>query len=106
MTTVFPDGSPDPGKSGEGGDNGSNFSHITNADFLAGVITSIPEGAFAAVCSKPGNPEIGGWGRSVPVAPQRSVLPTTTISSAVRRSTRSTMGHSGRARHSSRPAIS
>jgi hypothetical protein len=62
MTTVFPDGSPDPGKSGEGGDNGSNFSHITNADFLAGVITSIPEGAFAAVCSKPGNPEIGGWG--------------------------------------------
>ena len=28
---------------------------------MAEVLNAIPKGAFAAVCSKPGNPEIGGW---------------------------------------------
>ena len=43
---------PDP----EGG-----FFQITNAEFIAAVFTDLPEGAFAAVCSKPGNPNLGGW---------------------------------------------
>jgi hypothetical protein len=44
------------GKGGEGGD-----SQITNAEFITAVFTDLPEGAFAAVCSKPGDPNEGGW---------------------------------------------
>ena len=44
------------GKGGKGGDF-----QITNAEFIAAVFTDLPEGAFAAVCSKPGNPNLGGW---------------------------------------------
>lgn len=34
---------------------------ISNAEFLAAVFTQSPEGAFAAVCSKSGDPTSGGW---------------------------------------------
>lgn len=34
---------------------------ISNAEFLAVVFSQLPEGAFAAVCSKPGDPTSGGW---------------------------------------------
>ena len=44
------------GKGGEGGDF-----QITNAEFIAAVFTDLPEGAFAAVCSKSGDPDLGGW---------------------------------------------
>ncbi len=62
MTTDFPNEHSAPGKGGEGGGYGVEMSHVTNADFLAAVFPALPEGAFAAVCSKPGNPESGGWG--------------------------------------------
>ena len=39
------------GKGGEGGDF-----LITNAEFIAAVFPKLPEGAFAAVCSKSGDP--------------------------------------------------
>jgi hypothetical protein len=41
---------------GEGG-----VFQITNAEFIAAIFTDLPKGAFAAVCSKPGNPNQGGW---------------------------------------------
>ena len=44
------------GKGGEGG-----VFRITNAEFIAAVFTDLPEGASAAVCSKPGNPNLDGW---------------------------------------------
>ena len=44
------------GKGGEGG-----VFQVTNAEFIAAVFTDLPEGASAAVCSKPGNPASGGW---------------------------------------------
>jgi hypothetical protein len=47
------------GKSGEGGDF-----QITNAEFVANVFPQLPEAAFAAVCSKPGDPSVGGWSTS------------------------------------------
>jgi len=47
------------GKGGEGG--AFNF---TNADFVAAVFPLLPEGAFAAVCSKSGDPDSGGWAAS------------------------------------------
>jgi hypothetical protein len=47
---------PEPGKGGKGGDF-----EITNADFIAAVFTSLPEGAFVAVSSKGGDPDGGGW---------------------------------------------
>ena len=34
---------------------------ITNAEFVAAVFPSIPEGAFVAVSSKGGDPSVGGW---------------------------------------------
>lgn len=52
--TVFPAGPVETDKTGE-------TDLVSNADFLAGVFTTIPEGAFPAVCCKPGNPGIGGW---------------------------------------------
>lgn len=44
------------GKGGEGGER-----QITNAEFIAAVFPEAPEGAFAAVCSKSGDPNVGGW---------------------------------------------
>jgi hypothetical protein len=47
---------PEPGKGGKGGDF-----EITNADFIAAVFSSLPEGAFVAVSTKGGDPDNGGW---------------------------------------------
>lgn len=44
------------GKGGEGG-----VFEITNAEFFAELFPHLPKGAFAAVCSKPGDPCVGGW---------------------------------------------
>src|SRR5215471_19099255 len=54
--TVSPTEPAEAGKGGEGGDF-----QITNAEFIAAVFTDLPEGAFAAVCSKSGDPSLGGW---------------------------------------------
>ena len=51
--TVFATG---PNKGGEGGE-----SQITNAEFVAKIFPKVPEAAFAAVCSKAGDPNLGGW---------------------------------------------
>jgi hypothetical protein len=53
---VFPTA---PAKAVKGG-NGGAF-QITNSEFIAAVIRHPPEGAFIAVCSKPGDPCHGGW---------------------------------------------
>ena len=47
------------GKGGEGGDF-----HITNAEFIAAVFPHLTEVAFAAVCSKGGDPSLGGWAKT------------------------------------------
>ena len=54
--TVFAGEPEEAGKGGEGG-----ALHIANADFIAAVFLRLPEGAFAAVSSKAGDPAIGGW---------------------------------------------
>ena len=54
--TVLPFGHMESGKGGEGG-----VFRITNAEFIEAVIAGLPKGASAAVCSKPGNPNLGGW---------------------------------------------
>lgn len=46
-------------EAGKGGKAGAL--QVTNAEFLAAVFPQLPEGAFAAVCTKPGDPGIGGW---------------------------------------------
>jgi hypothetical protein len=53
------DSSIDPLEAGKGGEGG--VSQITNADFVAAVFRTLPEGAFAAACSKSGDPGLGGW---------------------------------------------
>ena len=60
MTTnklAFP--TPEQDESGKGGESG-DF-QVTNAAFVTDVFLQLPEGGFAAVCSKPGDPGIGGW---------------------------------------------
>ena len=54
--TVLPTGAGGAGKGGEGGDR-----QITNAEFIAAVFPALPTGAFAAVCIKSGDPNVGGW---------------------------------------------
>lgn len=54
--TVFPTDPVEAGKGGKGGEL-----RITNAEFISAVFPSLPEGAFAAACSKASNPDIGGW---------------------------------------------
>ena len=54
--TVLP---PEPVKGGKGGEGG-DF-QITNTEFIGAVIAGLPDGAFAAVCSKSGDPKLGGW---------------------------------------------
>jgi len=54
--TVFP---TDPVEAGEGGEGGEF--QITNAQFIAAVFPHLPEGTFAAACSKSGDPSLGGW---------------------------------------------
>ncbi|MCM8596895.1 DNA-primase RepB domain-containing protein [Accumulibacter sp.] len=56
---VLTDSATEPvgaGKGGEGGDF-----QVSNADFVAAVFPVLPEGAFAAACSKRGDPGVGGW---------------------------------------------
>ena len=53
---VSPTASQEGGKGREGG-----VLPITNAEFVAAVFPRLPEGAFAAVCSKIGDPGLGGW---------------------------------------------
>src|ERR1700712_3020561 len=55
-TTVSPIEPLRGGKGGKGGDV-----QITNAAFIAAVFPHLPKGAFAAVCSKSGDPDLGGW---------------------------------------------
>lgn len=57
--TVSASGQTEAGIGGKGG----GF-QITNADFVAEVFRRLPEGAFAAVCSKIGDPGLGGWSAS------------------------------------------
>lgn len=57
--TIF---ATEPTKAGKGGEGG--VFEITNADFMAAMFTSVSEGAFAAVCSKVGDPGLGGWSAS------------------------------------------
>lgn len=54
--TVFPTEPDETGKEGEGG-----IFMLTNAEFVAAIFPSVPEGAFAAICSKSGDPGMGGW---------------------------------------------
>jgi hypothetical protein len=49
----------EPEKGGKGGKGGAVL--ITNAEFIEAVFRRIPDGAFAAVCSKHGDPDKGGW---------------------------------------------
>lgn len=63
MTTIAPTDYPlEPREGGKGGEGGDL--QITNADFVAAVLPVLPEGAFAAVCSKSGDPSLGGWSAS------------------------------------------
>jgi hypothetical protein len=43
----------------EGGEAGAL--QVSNADFVAAVFSDLPEAAFAAVCTKSGDPTVGGW---------------------------------------------
>lgn len=62
-TSILKDATADfpvePKKAGEGG-KGGNI-QITNADFVAAVFPVLPVGSFAAVVSKAGDPNTGGW---------------------------------------------
>ena len=37
------------------------FSSVTNDDFIKAVFPTLPEQAFAAICTKHGNPHTGGY---------------------------------------------
>jgi hypothetical protein len=67
--TVLPCGHTEAGECGEGG-----VVRITNAEFITAVFSDLPEGAFAAVCSKPGNPNLNGW-----VAHRAELVPTIVV---------------------------
>jgi len=54
--TVF---STDPLEVGKGGEGG--VFQITNAEFVSAVFRILPDGAFAAACSKSDDPDLGGW---------------------------------------------
>ncbi len=54
-------------------DTTRNLRTVTNAEFISNVFRNIPEGAFAAVCSKPGNPEIGGWKAEPAINPTKDI---------------------------------
>lgn len=42
-------------------DVGAIIQTISNAEFLAAIFPRLPEGAFAAICTKSGDPASGGW---------------------------------------------
>ena len=69
IVTVFPIEPMEAGKGGKGGAPRDtvpmgHILQITNADFVAAVFPLLPEGSFAAICSKSGDPGIGGWSAS------------------------------------------
>ena len=116
--TVLPSEHMEAGKGGEGG-----VFQVTNAEFIAAVFTDLPEGASAAVCSKPGNPASGGWvahrADRLPriFGPDHNsylgcsgahdlLFPSITTTSAVRVSIREMTVRSRRAKPSLPPAIS
>jgi hypothetical protein len=49
----------EPDEAGKGGEGGVFM--LTNAEFVTAVFPQLPEGAFAAVCSKASDPGVGGW---------------------------------------------
>ena len=49
----------EPNKAGKGGKGGVLL--LTNTEFVAAVFPYLPNGAFAAVCSKAGDPSMDGW---------------------------------------------
>lgn len=60
MTTpTLTDSTTEPDEAGKGGEGGALM--MTNAKFVAALFPQLPEGAFAAVCSKAGDPSAGGW---------------------------------------------
>ena len=59
---VLTDSATEPLEAGKGGEGG--VFQISNADFVAAVFPLLPEGAFAAACSKSGDPGLGGWSAS------------------------------------------
>lgn len=56
LQTVFGKALHEGGEGGKGG-----IFRVENAEFLAAVFRSVPRGAFAAVCSKAGDPGEGAW---------------------------------------------
>jgi hypothetical protein len=58
-TTEVADFRIEPLRAGKGGEGG--VYQITNAEFIAAVFPILPQGAFAAACSKNGDPTQGGW---------------------------------------------
>jgi len=56
---VSPAPTVSPTPQDEGGEGGAI--EISNAEFLAAVFRELPENASAAICSKPGDPNEGGW---------------------------------------------
>ena len=67
LLTVSPSDPLEAGKAGKGGvsrntvPSSGHLFQVSNADFVAAVFPLVPEGAFAAVCTKAGDPCIGGW---------------------------------------------
>ena len=49
----------EPSQAGKGGKAGDL--QVTNADFIAAIFPTLPDGAFVAVSSKHGDPSRGGW---------------------------------------------
>ncbi len=89
------------GKGGEGG-----VLQINNAEFVAAVFPLLPEGAFAAACSKSGDPV---WADGQPVVPiewPAAFLPQITTTSVVRASIPAPTALSRRARRSLQLATS
>jgi hypothetical protein len=63
--TVLSIDAEEAGKGADGGDV-----QITNTEFINAVFPHLTEGAFAAVCSKSGDPGLRGWpaSRADPIA--------------------------------------
>ena len=50
---------PEPQETGKGGKGGEYA--VTNAEFVTAVFPKVPDSAFIATASKPGDPSAGGW---------------------------------------------